>query len=100
MNDAKARASSSAGRRARVERATKETTIVVSVNLDGTGHAEIATGVPFGSRPTNAHANPPWPRSRSRVYVPRVWPTRSVGALIAVTLQRGVSRLTYGASND
>ena len=47
MNDAKARASSSAGRRARVERATKETTIVVSVNLDGTGHAELATGVPF-----------------------------------------------------
>ena len=47
MNDAKARASTSAGRRARVERATKETTIAVAVNLDGTGRAELATGVPF-----------------------------------------------------
>jgi imidazoleglycerol-phosphate dehydratase len=47
MNDAKARASSSAGRRGRVERATKETTIAVAVNLDGTGRAELATGVPF-----------------------------------------------------
>ena len=47
MNDAKARASTSAGRRARVERATKETTIAVEVNLDGTGRAELATGVPF-----------------------------------------------------
>ena len=47
MNDARARASTSAGRRARVERATKETTIAVAVNLDGTGRAELATGVPF-----------------------------------------------------
>ena len=47
MNDAKARASTSAGRRARVERATKETTIAVAVNLDGSGRAELATGVPF-----------------------------------------------------
>jgi len=47
MNDTKARASATAGRRARVERATKETTITVVVNLDGAGRAELATGVPF-----------------------------------------------------
>jgi len=47
MNDTKARASAAAGRRARVERATKETTITVAVNLDGAGRAELATGVPF-----------------------------------------------------
>ncbi|TMG80544.1 MAG: imidazoleglycerol-phosphate dehydratase, partial [Betaproteobacteria bacterium] len=47
MNDTKARASAAAGRRARVERATKETTITVVVNLDGAGRAELATGVPF-----------------------------------------------------
>ena len=47
MNDRKSAASASTGRRARVERATKETTIVVAVNLDGSGRAEVATGVPF-----------------------------------------------------
>jgi len=47
MNDTKAPASAAAGRRARVERATKETTITVVVNLDGAGRAELATGVPF-----------------------------------------------------
>jgi len=47
MNDRKPAASASTGRRARVERATKETTIVVAVNLDGSGRAEVATGVPF-----------------------------------------------------
>ena len=36
-----------APRLARVERGTKETTITVEVNLDGTGRAELATGVPF-----------------------------------------------------
>jgi imidazoleglycerol-phosphate dehydratase len=36
-----------APRLARVERSTKETTITVEVNLDGTGRAELATGVPF-----------------------------------------------------
>jgi imidazoleglycerol-phosphate dehydratase len=36
-----------AARIARVERRTKETTIAVTVNLDGTGKAELATGVPF-----------------------------------------------------
>jgi imidazoleglycerol-phosphate dehydratase len=47
MNDKKADAATVAGRSARVERATKETTIVVALNLDGTGRAELATGVPF-----------------------------------------------------
>jgi imidazoleglycerol-phosphate dehydratase len=32
---------------AKVERNTKETKIAVEVNLDGTGRAELATGVPF-----------------------------------------------------
>jgi len=36
-----------APRLARVERGTKETTITVEVNLDGSGRAELATGVPF-----------------------------------------------------
>lgn len=35
------------GRAAKVERNTKETQIAVSVNLDGTGEADLATGVPF-----------------------------------------------------
>ena len=34
-------------RTARVERATRETAIAVSVDLDGGGRAEITTGVPF-----------------------------------------------------
>ena len=38
---------SARGRSARVERATRETTIAVNLNLDGRGHVEIATGVPF-----------------------------------------------------
>src|SRR5580765_2338234 len=46
MNDRKP-ASTSTGRCARVERVTKETTIVVTVNLDGAGRAEVATGIPF-----------------------------------------------------
>src|SRR5438445_12450385 len=46
MNDTKT-TPASAGRRARAERVTRETTIVVAVNLDGTGHAELATGIPF-----------------------------------------------------
>ena len=36
-----------ATRSARVERNTAETQIAVEVNLDGTGRAELATGVPF-----------------------------------------------------
>ena len=36
-----------AARIARVERRTKETTIAVTVNLDGTGKADLATAVPF-----------------------------------------------------
>src|SRR5947199_1732268 len=34
-------------RSARVERATKESKVVVSLDLDGSGHTDIATGVPF-----------------------------------------------------
>ena len=37
----------SAARIARVERNTKETRIAVTVNLDGRGDADLATGVPF-----------------------------------------------------
>ena len=39
--------SAAKGRLAKVERRTKETTIIVTVNLDGTGRSELATGVPF-----------------------------------------------------
>jgi imidazoleglycerol-phosphate dehydratase len=35
------------GRAARVERATKESRVVVEVDLDGSGENDIATGVPF-----------------------------------------------------
>jgi len=31
----------------RVERITKESTVLVEINLDGTGQTEISTGVPF-----------------------------------------------------
>jgi imidazoleglycerol-phosphate dehydratase len=34
-------------RRARIERATKESKVLVELDLDGTGHADIATGVGF-----------------------------------------------------
>ena len=34
-------------RSARIERITRETSIVVSIDFDGSGHADIATGVPF-----------------------------------------------------
>ena len=34
-------------RKGRVERATAETRIVVEINLDGTGQADISTGLPF-----------------------------------------------------
>ena len=37
----------SPSRTAKVERNTNETKIAVEVNLDGTGRAELATGVPF-----------------------------------------------------
>ena len=36
-----------AARTARIERNTAETQIVVEMNLDGTGRADLATGVPF-----------------------------------------------------
>ena len=38
---------SAAPRRASKERATKETTIAVSLDVDGTGRAEVTTGLPF-----------------------------------------------------
>ena len=41
------RKDSSAGREAEVERRTKETTITVKVNLDGSGRATLASGVAF-----------------------------------------------------
>ena len=34
-------------RRARVERKTKESDIVVELDLDGTGKTDISTGIPF-----------------------------------------------------
>ena len=34
-------------RTAHISRDTKETQVTVSVNLDGTGHAALATGIPF-----------------------------------------------------
>jgi imidazoleglycerol-phosphate dehydratase len=37
----------SGARRASVRRATKETQVEVELNLDGTGEAEVSTGVPF-----------------------------------------------------
>jgi len=39
----------STGRRARVERRTKETQIVLTLDLDGTGVSTIETGIPFFS---------------------------------------------------
>jgi imidazoleglycerol-phosphate dehydratase len=35
------------GRTGRVERVTKESSVLVEVDLDGTGRTEVATGVPF-----------------------------------------------------
>ena len=40
-------AATGAGRTARIDRVTRETSISVEVNLDGSGRAELATGVPF-----------------------------------------------------
>ncbi len=34
-------------RRARVERSTKESSVAVSIDLDGTGGTDVSTGVPF-----------------------------------------------------
>jgi imidazoleglycerol-phosphate dehydratase len=47
MNDAKAGSPATTARRARAERRTKETTITVEIDLDGSGRSELATGVPF-----------------------------------------------------
>jgi imidazoleglycerol-phosphate dehydratase len=46
MNDTSSRGGPAA-RRARVERRTKETAITAEVDLDGSGRAELATGIPF-----------------------------------------------------
>src|SRR3954464_449395 len=40
-------ASTAAARRGRVERSTKETSVLVEVGLDGTGVVDVATGVGF-----------------------------------------------------
>ena len=37
----------SSARRARLERVTKETAVTLALNLDGSGAAKIATGIPF-----------------------------------------------------
>jgi imidazoleglycerol-phosphate dehydratase len=37
----------SGNRKARVERATKETKVLVEIDLDGTGHTQVSTGVGF-----------------------------------------------------
>lgn len=42
---------------ARVERATKETTIAVEINFDGSGKSDIQTGVPFFDHMLQAFAN-------------------------------------------
>lgn len=34
-------------RTARIERSTKESSVLVELNLDGTGQIDIETGVPF-----------------------------------------------------
>ncbi|MDN6326064.1 MAG: imidazoleglycerol-phosphate dehydratase, partial [Corynebacterium sp.] len=34
-------------RTSRIERTTKESSITVEINLDGTGTTDIATGLPF-----------------------------------------------------
>ena len=44
------------GRQARVERKTKETEVVVHLNLDGTGAAKVATPIPFFSHMLEAWA--------------------------------------------
>jgi imidazoleglycerol-phosphate dehydratase len=36
-----------AGRTARIERSTKESKVVVELDLDGTGETDVSTGVPF-----------------------------------------------------
>lgn len=53
----RADAQTSKDRIARVERATKETTIAVDINLDGTGKADIQTGVPFFDHMLQSFAN-------------------------------------------
>lgn len=44
---ASATSAAASSRQAKVERATRETRIAVSVDLDGSGRAELATGIPF-----------------------------------------------------
>jgi imidazoleglycerol-phosphate dehydratase len=47
MNRANRVTTPDSARQARVERATKETQIVLQLNLDGTGASKIETGIPF-----------------------------------------------------
>ena len=47
MSHSSRETTTAADRVARVERATKESTIAIEVNLDGTGRTEVKTGLPF-----------------------------------------------------
>jgi imidazoleglycerol-phosphate dehydratase len=56
MNRASAATEPARLRQARVERSTKETQIVLQLNLDGTGASKIETGIPFFSHMLEAWA--------------------------------------------
>jgi imidazoleglycerol-phosphate dehydratase len=47
MNRARRPATPEISRQARIERSTKETQIVLQLNLDGTGASKVETGIPF-----------------------------------------------------
>ncbi len=47
MNPARRVATPEIARQARIERSTKETQIVLQLNLDGTGLSKVETGIPF-----------------------------------------------------
>ena len=57
-------------RTAKVDRNTKETQIAVTVNLDGSGRAEVATGVPL--MPEFSHLSNPLDLTWAGLYDARV----------------------------